>query len=39
MIPSCLASVIRAAEQAFACLLICIDNSTAILPAQVTLLC
>ena len=37
MIPSCLASVSRAAEQAFDCLLICIDNSYCQLPAQVTI--
>ena len=36
---SCLASVSRAAEQAFACLLICIDNLYRHFPAQVTLLC
>ena len=39
MTPSCLASVSRAAEQAFDCLLICIDNSYCHLPAQVTFKC
>ena len=37
--PSCLASVSRAAEQAFDCLLIYIENSYSQLPAQVTILC
>ena len=39
MIPSYVASVSRAAEQAFECLLICIHNSYRHLPAQVTFLC
>ena len=39
MIPSYLASVSRAAEQAFNCLLSCIHNFYRHLPAQVTFLC
>ena len=39
MIPSCSASVSRAAEQVFDCFLICFDNSYRHLPAQVTFLC
>ena len=39
VIVSCWASVSRAAQHAFACLLICIDNSYCQLPAQVTSLC
>ena len=39
VIPSCLASVSSATEQAFDCLLSCIDNSYRQLPAQVTFIC
>ena len=38
-IPSCLASVSRATEPAFVCLLICVDNSYRHFPAQVTFFC
>ena len=39
MLPSYLASVSRAAEQAFDCLLTCIYKSNRHLPEQVTFLC